>query len=237
MKSQYKNTRGKVCSIFSSLVWYATKNEKKKKKGKHPNLEEKKTILSALAGIKHKPQTTVIDLLSKCLANTIYDKLINNEDTHPTVYKTSWILDTVASGHYADDETIVKDKGKIQPGTGINVGCADKGVLSQTGKGKLLLDNVPEATKEVRLFHDIHSPLLSGGEFVVGGKCTLVFGRKNAHIVKGRTGELVKEIMKQAEDNSDDIVITVSFDEETLIWRTNSNRQAKPLFNITSNVH
>ena len=44
--------------------------------------------------------------------------------------------------------------------------------------------------------------------------------------------------MKQAEDkNSDDIVITVLFDEKTLTWKTNSTGQATPLFNITSNVH
>ena len=44
----------------------------------------------------------------------------------------------------------------------------------------------------------MYSPLISGGKFVKEGKCRLVFGQKNVHIVKGRTGELVKEIMKQA---------------------------------------
>ena len=44
--------------------------------------------------------------------------------------------------------------------------------------------------------------------------------------------------MKQAEaKNSNDIVMTVPFDEKTLTWRTDSNGQAKPLFNIASNVH
>ena len=57
-------------------------------------------------------------------------------------------------------------------------------------------------------------------------------------MVKGQTGELVKKIMKQVEEkNSDDIVMTVSFDKKTLTWKTNSNGQAKPLFNIASNVH
>ena len=58
-------------------------------------------------------------------------------------------------------------------------------------------------------------------------------------MVKGQTRELVKEIRKQAEEkNSDDIVITVPFDKKTLTWKTNSNnKQANPLFNITSNVH
>ena len=133
---------------------------------------------------------------------------------------------------------MVRDKKKIQPGTGINLGCTDKGITSQTREGKLLFDNVPEGTEEVNIFHNMHSPLLSSGKFVKEGKCTLVFGRKNVHVIKGRTVELVKEIMKQAkEKNSNDIVMTVSFDEKTLTWQTDSTRQAKPLFNIASNVH
>ena len=50
------------------------------------------------------------------------------------------------------------------------------------------------------------------------------FRTQNAHIVKGKTGELVKAIMKQAEaKNSKDIVMTVPFDEKTLTWRTDTN--------------
>ena len=90
----------------------------------------------------------------------------------------------------------------------------------------------------MKLFHDMHSSLLNGGKFVKEEICTLVFGRKNAHVVKRRTGKLIKEIMKQAkEKNSNDIVMTVPFDEKTLKWKTNSTGQAKPLFNIASNVH
>ena len=63
--------------------------------------------------------------------------------------------------------------------------------MDQIGKGKLPFDNIPEGTKEVNIFNDIHSSLLSGGKFVKEEKCTLVFGRKNAHMVKGQTGELV----------------------------------------------
>ena len=57
------------------------------------------------------------------------------------------------------------------------------------GEGKLPLDNVLEGIKEVNIFHDMHSPLLRGGTFVKQGKYTLVFGRKNTHVVKGQTGE------------------------------------------------
>ena len=57
-------------------------------------------------------------------------------------------------------------------------------------------------------------------------------------MVKERTGKLVKEITKQGEErNNDDIVMTVPFDKKTLTWKNDSTRQAKPLFNISSNVH
>ena len=99
--------------------------------------------------------------------------------------------------------------------------------MHQTGEGKLPFINVPKGTNEVNIFHDMHSPLLSGIKSVNEGKFTLVFGRKNAYVVKGRTGELVKKIMKQVEEkNSDDIVMTVPFNKKTLTWKTNSNGQA-----------
>ena len=110
--------------------------------------------------------------------------------------------------------------------------------MHQTGERKLPFNNVPEGTDAVNVFHNMHSPLLSGEKFVKERKCTLVFGRKNAHVVKRRTGELIKKITKQVEEkNSDDIVMTFPFDEKTLKWKTDSNGQAKPLFNIASNVH
>ena len=44
--------------------------------------------------------------------------------------------------------------------------------------------------------------------------------------------------MKQAEkEDSDDIVMTVPFDKKTQTWKTDSTGQAKPLFNIASNIH
>ena len=126
----------------------------------------------------------------------------------------------------------------IHPGTGIQVGFANTGIMHQMGEGKLPFNNVLEGTDEFNIFHDIHSPLLSGRKFVKEGKCTLVFGRKNAHVVKGQTGGLVKKIMKQVEEkNSDDIVMTVPFDKKTLIWKTDLNGQAKPLLDIVNNVH
>ena len=65
--------------------------------------------------------------------------------------------------------------------------------MSQIGKGKLPFDNLPESAEDVKLFHDMPSPLLSGSTFVKKGKYTLVFEQKNAHVDKGQTGELVEK--------------------------------------------
>ena len=73
---------------------------------------------------------TVYGTIELGLAINIYNKLSNDEDTKPTVYKLSWLLDLVASGHYGDNKTMVRDKKKIHPGTGIKVGCANKGIVS-----------------------------------------------------------------------------------------------------------
>ena len=78
----------------------------------------------------------------------------------------------------------MQNKRNIQPGLGISVGCANKGILSQTGQGELPLDNVPKGTENVKLFHDMHPSLLCGGISVKKG-CTLLFGHNNTHIVKG----------------------------------------------------
>ena len=110
--------------------------------------------------------------------------------------------------------------------------------MHQKGQEELPFDNLPEGTYAVTIFHKIHSPLLSGGTFVNEGKYTLVFGRENAHVVQGRTGKSVQQIIKQADEkNKHDIVMTVPYDEKTLTWKTDANGQAKPLFNIASNVH
>ena len=112
---------------------------------------------------------------------------------------------------------MVRNKKMIQQETDIEVGCAGKGIIHQIEEEKLSFNNVSEGTNKVNIFHNMHPSLLNGGTFVKEEICTLVFGRKNAHVVKGRTGELVKEIMKQAEEkNSDDIFMTVPFNKKTL---------------------
>ena len=134
----------------------------------------------ALSGIAAQRSTTTIDPVTKTVygkigmgvTNNTYDELFNNDDTTPRVYKTSWILDSAASGHYADNKTVVQNKKTIQPGTGTEVGCDNTGVMHQIGEGKLLFNNIPEGTNAINIFHKMHSPLLSGGTFVKEGKCT-----------------------------------------------------------------
>ena len=116
---------------------------------------------------------------------------------------------------------VVQDKRKIQPSTGIEVGCANTGVMHQKGEDNLPFNSVSAGTNAVNIFHEMYSQVLSGENFVKEGKCTLVFGRENAHVIQGRTGELVQQIMKQAVDkNNDGIVMTVQFDKKTLTRKT-----------------
>ena len=177
MHTTYKNTRGKVRSIYPSLVWHDTKKSVKKKK-EAKGVFSRKRILSALPGIMTQGITTTIDPKTKTvhgkikisIANNTYDKLENDKGTTPRVYKKSLTLNTACSGNYADDETIVRDKKDIEPDTGILVGCANKGVMRQIAKARLPFDNLPPGTDAVNIFNNMHSPLLGGGTFVKEGK-------------------------------------------------------------------
>ena len=169
--------------------------------------------------------------------HNIYDKLEDDNNTTPMTYKTSWLLDTAASGNYADQHTKVLNRKRIKRGTGVNVGCANNGSMSQTEEGELPFDNIPAGAEDVQMFENMHSPLLSGRKFVEKG-CTLVFDTPNAHVVNGRTGDKIQKIIADAEHKeNDDIVMTVPFDRRTLTRKIDADGQAKPLFNIASNVH
>ena len=88
---------------------------KKKKKEVGTGKFVRKVILSALPGNEAQQTTTKMNPVTKTVygtikireGNIIYDKLFNDEDTKISVYKTSWLLDSVASGHYANDKTMV----------------------------------------------------------------------------------------------------------------------------------
>ena len=169
MLTLYKDTQEKVCSIFLSLVWYAT-NKIKKKKKVTPN--SKKIMLSALPGIRTQNTTTVMDPVSKTvygiiqigLVNNIYNKLIKDEDTNTTIYKIPWLLVTTTSGNYADDNTKVQNqKEDITRNRHQCRMCQQRNIKSNR---KLSFVNVPVGTADIKLIHDMHSPLLSGDKFV-----------------------------------------------------------------------
>ena len=117
------------------------------------------------------------------------------------------------------------------------MGCANDGTMDQSAAGALPFEKIPAGAEDVQVFDHMHTPLLSGGKFVEKG-CIFVFDTPNAHILKGRTGGRIKKIISEAEqDENDDIVMTVPFDQQTLTWKTDGYGNAKPLFNIANNVH
>ena len=99
-------------------------------------------------------------------------------------------MDTAASGNYADKHTTVRNRKTIHEDTGINVGCANKGLMSQTEEGTLPFNNIPEGADDVQLFENMHSPLISVGKFVKKG-CTLVFNQPNAHVINGKADNII----------------------------------------------
>ena len=127
--------------------------------------------LSTLPGITIGHSTAMMDPITKTihqkiqirLANNIYDGLEDVASTTPMTYKTSWLLDTAASGNYADKHTTVRNRRRIREGTGVNVGCANNGLMSHTEEGSLPFNNIPTGAEDVQLFENMHSPLLSGG--------------------------------------------------------------------------
>ena len=98
MYTAYKNTRGKVRSIYPSLVWHDT--EKRNKKKKEPEIMStctRKAVLSTFPGIGMQSSTTTKDPNTKTvrgkikisIANNTYDRLENDEDNTPRAYKKS----------------------------------------------------------------------------------------------------------------------------------------------------
>ena len=60
------------------------------------------------------PKTKIItQKIQISLANNSYEKLQNDEDATPTKYESSWLLDTAASGNYADWMTIIRNRKAI----------------------------------------------------------------------------------------------------------------------------
>ena len=123
----------------------------------------------------------------------MYDILENDEITCHGEYKSSYTLDTGSSGHYGDKKTKVQNRRKVN--RGIKVGVADGNTMTQIEEGELPFNNIPEGAKDVQLFENMNSPLLSGGKFVKND-CNIVFDTPDAHILTGETKEAVRSMIE-----------------------------------------
>ena len=124
------------------------------------------------------------------------------------------MLDSAASGMYADMNTIVKKWKKVKKGTGINVGITNKSSMQQVATGEAPFSKIP--TKKVDIFPIMGPPLLVCGP-IVQKYCTVVLENTHALIVTGETQKNIQNVLAEADD---DILMTVPFDENTLTWRT-----------------
>ena len=150
-------------------------------------------------------------------------------------YNSSWMLDTAASGNYADKNTPVKNKKEVT--RGINVSCANDGIMRQTAEGELPFDNIPDGAKDVQIFEKMQKPLISGGKLVTNG-ANIVFDVPNAHVLTGATKEAIRKIIRTAEaENKEDILMTVPFDHDTLTWQIDKAKQVPVPKHVANNVH
>ena len=107
----YKSTTEKVLSIFPHFKWHTTSQTKKATP--RWEIQFMKKLSVALPAIKIDHSSTNMDPVSKTiyrkvwisLANNIYNKLEDDDVTTPIKYKILWLLDTAASGNYADAST------------------------------------------------------------------------------------------------------------------------------------
>ena len=79
----------------------------------------------------------------------MYNNLTNDELTEYGEYKSSFLLDTAASGNYGDLRTKAKKKRRIKAGKGILVGCANGNLMSQVAEGEVTFDKIPQAVKDM----------------------------------------------------------------------------------------
>ena len=166
----------------------------------------------------------------------MYNNLTNDELTEYGEYKSSFLLDTAASGNYGDLRTKAKKKRRIKTGKGILVGCANGNLMSQVAAAEVPFDKIPSGAKDMQLFEHMHTPLLSGGK-LVENDCNIMFDKPHATVLQGATKERIRNIIAEAEEEApDDIVMTVPFDANTLTWRTGTD-DALQVKGRACNVH
>ena len=150
-------------------------------------------------------------------------------------YKSSWMLDTAASGNYADKDTLVGNKKEIRHG--VSVSCTNNGIMQQKAEGELPFNNILDGAKDVQIFKKMQKPLISGGKLVTN-EANIVFNVPNAHVLTGETKEVIRKIIQTAEaENKKDILMTVSFDRDTLLWQIDKAKQVPVPKHVANNVH
>ena len=164
----------------------------------------------------------------------------NDELENDTLYKygnyiSRWMLDTTASGNYADKKTRIPNQQEITYG-GINMSCANNGIMKQQAEGELPFDKIPDGAKDVQIFEDMQKQLISGGKLVTNG-VNIVFDVPNAHLITRKTKEAIRKIIRAAEaENEDDIIMTVPFDHNTLKWQINQAKSIQATVHMANNV-
>ena len=101
------------------------------------------------------------------------------------------MLDTAASGNYADKNTPVPNKQEITHG-GISVSCANIGIMKHQAEGELSFAKIPKGAKDVQIFENMQKPLISSGKLVTNG-ANIVFDVPNVHVITGEAKEVIQK--------------------------------------------
>ncbi len=95
------------------------------------------------------------------------------------------VADTGASGHYFTTNSIKELKNVVALGSkGVIVTLPDGNRIKSTHQGILDIEELPHAAKVVNIFPDIHSSLISIGQFC-DADCTVNFNKHNMNVIKG----------------------------------------------------
>lgn len=97
--------------------------------------------------------------------------------------------------------------------------------------------NTKKKENNVEIFERMQHPLISSGKLITNG-CNILFDSPNAHILTSKTKHAVRNAIKNVEENnSNDILMVLLFDNNTLTWKVTDNPDRQVPTHITNNVH
>ena len=80
-------------------------------------------------------------------------------------------------------------------------------------------------------------PLINNGKLVTNG-ANIVFDVPNTRILTGETKEAIQKIIRAAkEENKDNILMTVPFDHNLLMWQINQAKIIPVPEHVANNIH